>query len=374
MPILLVINLPGHARITSKKELNMFKKKEHGFSLVELSVAAAVATALAVVAVTVVSGTATSVSSKGTSAASVESCTISEALAKSGGDEAASDCGAGGSGSSSSSKPFTVYTEPGTFTEAAFSWNYGITNGSTPTLISFNAGTGVAVVSFNSTYSQWDLSYATNTNGSLTNGNYVSSWNPEPSKVSYSSNNGIVNATINLPNLLGADWMTLWQNTVFRFDYGSASVAKPFSIQANGAAITVYTTPNYFTEASWSMDYAMSSGATPTLVSFDSATGVAVLTISVPYSWPVAISPYTNNNGVVTFNYPSWGNGGYLYSNGQNVDISKGSVVDNNGVYTITLNLEGILGSNWATDYKNMVFKFDHGSASISKPFSLPTN
>lgn len=63
----------------------MFKKKENGFSLVELSVAAAVATALAVVAVTVVSGTATSISEKGDLAAAAESCTISEAL-QSGGD------------------------------------------------------------------------------------------------------------------------------------------------------------------------------------------------------------------------------------------------------------------------------------------------
>jgi surface protein len=82
----------------------MFKKKENGFSLVELSVAAAVAVGLAVVAVAVVSGTATSVSSKGTSAASVESCTISESLAKAGGDDASIvDCVSiqGGSGSQS---------------------------------------------------------------------------------------------------------------------------------------------------------------------------------------------------------------------------------------------------------------------------------
>jgi Tfp pilus assembly protein FimT len=70
----------------------MFKKKENGFSLVELSVAAAVAIGLAVVAVAVVSGTATSVSSKGTSAASVETCTISEALAKSGGNADPINC------------------------------------------------------------------------------------------------------------------------------------------------------------------------------------------------------------------------------------------------------------------------------------------
>jgi Tfp pilus assembly major pilin PilA len=70
----------------------MFKKKENGFSLVELSVAAAVAVGLAVVAVAVVSGTATSVSAKGSSAASVESCTISESLAKAGGDVAANSC------------------------------------------------------------------------------------------------------------------------------------------------------------------------------------------------------------------------------------------------------------------------------------------
>jgi prepilin-type N-terminal cleavage/methylation domain-containing protein len=71
----------------------MFKKKENGFSLVELSVAAAIAVALAVVAVTVVSGTATSVSQKGTSAASVESCTISESLTKAGGDVTPINCG-----------------------------------------------------------------------------------------------------------------------------------------------------------------------------------------------------------------------------------------------------------------------------------------
>jgi Tfp pilus assembly protein FimT len=72
----------------------MFKKKENGFSLVELAVAAAIATALAVVAVTVVSGTAASVSAKGTSAASVESCTISESLAKAGGDITPINCSA----------------------------------------------------------------------------------------------------------------------------------------------------------------------------------------------------------------------------------------------------------------------------------------
>jgi Tfp pilus assembly protein PilE len=76
----------------------MFKKKENGFSLVELAVAAAIATALAVVAVTVVSGTAASVSAKGSSAASVESCTISESLAKSGGDSAPTNCVAANSG------------------------------------------------------------------------------------------------------------------------------------------------------------------------------------------------------------------------------------------------------------------------------------
>jgi prepilin-type N-terminal cleavage/methylation domain-containing protein len=76
----------------------MFKKKENGFSLVELSVAAAIAVALAVVAVTVVSGTATSVSQKGSSAASVESCTISESLAKAGGDVAPTNCGSATAG------------------------------------------------------------------------------------------------------------------------------------------------------------------------------------------------------------------------------------------------------------------------------------
>jgi hypothetical protein len=74
----------------------MFKRNENGFSLVELSVAAAVAVGLAVVAVTVVSGTAASVSAKGSSAASVESCTISESLAKAGGDVAANSCNVGG--------------------------------------------------------------------------------------------------------------------------------------------------------------------------------------------------------------------------------------------------------------------------------------
>jgi hypothetical protein len=86
------LNFLASTRITSKKNINMFKKKENGFSLVELSVAAAVAVGLAVVAVTVVSGTAASVSAKGSSAASVESCTISESLAKAGGNVAATDC------------------------------------------------------------------------------------------------------------------------------------------------------------------------------------------------------------------------------------------------------------------------------------------
>lgn len=64
---------------------------EKGFSLVELSVAAAVAVGLATVAVAVVSGTATSISDKGVGAASIEECTISEAL-KSGGDSIINDC------------------------------------------------------------------------------------------------------------------------------------------------------------------------------------------------------------------------------------------------------------------------------------------
>jgi hypothetical protein len=73
----------------------MFKRNENGFSLVELSVAAAVAVGLAVVAVTVVSGTAASVSEKGSSAASVESCTISQSLANSGTDIEPDGCAPG---------------------------------------------------------------------------------------------------------------------------------------------------------------------------------------------------------------------------------------------------------------------------------------
>jgi Tfp pilus assembly major pilin PilA len=83
----------------------MFKKKENGFSLVELAVAAAVAVGLAVVAVSVVSGTAASVSAKGSSAASVESCTISESLAKAGGDEAAINCAGTSAAASASATP-----------------------------------------------------------------------------------------------------------------------------------------------------------------------------------------------------------------------------------------------------------------------------
>jgi type II secretory pathway pseudopilin PulG len=90
----------------------MFKKKENGFSLVELSVAAAVAVGLAVVAVSVVSGTASSVSAKGSSAASVESCTISESLAKAGGDAAVNSCISGSAGASSSSTSSTPSPSP----------------------------------------------------------------------------------------------------------------------------------------------------------------------------------------------------------------------------------------------------------------------
>jgi type II secretory pathway pseudopilin PulG len=88
-----------------KGTINMFKKKENGFSLVELSVAAAVAVGLAVVAVSVVSGTAASVSAKGSSAASVESCTISESLAKAGGDVEAINCAGTSAAASTSPSP-----------------------------------------------------------------------------------------------------------------------------------------------------------------------------------------------------------------------------------------------------------------------------
>jgi large repetitive protein len=108
----------------------MFKKKENGFSLVELSVAAAVAVGLAVVAVSVVSGTASSVSAKGSSAASVESCTISESLAKAGGDAAVNSCISGSAGASSSSTSSTPSPSP-TASSTAPTWSTAstLTNG-----------------------------------------------------------------------------------------------------------------------------------------------------------------------------------------------------------------------------------------------------
>jgi type II secretory pathway pseudopilin PulG len=55
---------------------------EKGFSLVELAVTAAIATALAIVAVAVTAGTATSVSQKAQEAAWVEECGMQDMIAE----------------------------------------------------------------------------------------------------------------------------------------------------------------------------------------------------------------------------------------------------------------------------------------------------
>jgi hypothetical protein len=69
----------------------MFKRNENGFSLVELSLAAAVAVVLTTVAVAVVTGTSATISESANSAAAVETCEIVEAL-KGGSDEIINNC------------------------------------------------------------------------------------------------------------------------------------------------------------------------------------------------------------------------------------------------------------------------------------------
>jgi Tfp pilus assembly major pilin PilA len=148
----------------------MFKKKENGFSLVELSVAAAVAVGLAVVAVSVVSGTAASVSAKGSSAASVESCTISESLAKAGGDVAAINCAGTSAAASASAEP------TGTTGFFTFAYN-GVQNGE----LGFTV-TGANLITtsgyfFNEAQSSWStqrpvLSLSLSGPGAMSNGGW----------------------------------------------------------------------------------------------------------------------------------------------------------------------------------------------------------
>jgi type II secretory pathway pseudopilin PulG len=127
----------------------MFKKKENGFSLVELSVAAAVAVGLAVVAVSVVNGTAASVSAKGSSAAAAESCTINEAL-QSGGDSIET-CSTGGTDETGTGEPEAP---------AGFTASFNATN---------NVGTfnlnGVSYELYNEAGTGWKIDDIDNWNG-----------------------------------------------------------------------------------------------------------------------------------------------------------------------------------------------------------------
>jgi type II secretory pathway pseudopilin PulG len=204
----------------------MFKKKENGFSLVELSVAAAVAIGLAVVAVSVVSGTAASVSAKGSSAASVESCTISEALAKSGGDVEATDCGVGGG---TSTPAFTVYTPVnwGAYVDLKIDgnqphpfWYYTLEDNiaAIPTLSSFDANTGVAVISYPNTvntisiqYSDYIILYGSATD--LYSGNN----NINSNNATVTINSGITTITLKLQGILGANWANSYKDYLFAF-------------------------------------------------------------------------------------------------------------------------------------------------------------
>jgi prepilin-type N-terminal cleavage/methylation domain-containing protein len=141
------------------------------------------------------------------------------------------------------------------------------------------------------------------------------------------------------------------------------------------AGFTSYSTAGYFS-GGYGWDQAASASWTPaaTFVSFDANTGVAVVNISSDLN-AVQINYGTNNNGVVTNIYPTWGsamgNTGYFYLsyNGGNTETSKATYDPNTG--NVTLYLDEILGANWASEYPSMVFKLAHGSADWSKPFSF---